>query len=147
MANPILFFCSIALCFFSCKKDETTHDKKEDKLMLLTSKRWKPSRIDKNSATNPPGVINYSPTLNCELDDYYQFSTSNQLTITRGQDKCDANESNPAVLDYTIDADLKKITINGTVYTVAEISESQFKYYVILPSVTGFNAKVYMFEH
>ena len=132
-------------CLNSCK-DEEVIPIGEDKLNLLISKSWKPSMTDKNSKTNPPGSFIYHATLSCELDDTYQFDARNKLTIVKGQEPCNANETNQETTEYSVSADEKQLIINGKVYIIAEISATQLKYYAVLAAVAGGN-KVYLFEH
>jgi hypothetical protein len=73
---------------------------------------------------------------------------ANQLNINRGTTKCEDDEASAENFDYHIDFANKKITIDGFTYELAEISETQLKYYHILPAATGYNhAIIYMLEH
>ncbi len=135
-----------AICLFSCKKDDK-NDTTTDPLTLLTSKSWKPAMTDKNSSTNPEGKNIYSGPLDCEKDDSYLFSKGNKLTINKGQLQCSPNEVNTTTNDYSIDIDAKKITIDGVVYNLAEISPTQLKYYAVTGPFSGSNNMIFIFEH
>lgn len=142
MKEFYIYFILIILAFASCKKTNTTTDQS----YLLTHKSWKPALTDKNTSTNPEGTANvYHATLNCERDDSYSFE--DKLTINRGDDKCNSSEISPDVSDYTVDFTARKIAIKGITYDLAEVSATQLKYYAPVPTATGYNYIIYLFEH
>lgn len=140
------FFAMYTLCLFSCKKDEKASTN-TDQLTLLTSKSWKPSLTDKNSSTNPAGKNIYHATMDCEKDDRYLFSKSNKLTISKGAQQCNSNEEDSALTNYSVDFNAKKISVQGTNYTLAEVSATQLKYYAVTPSVSGYENIIFLFGH
>lgn len=127
-------FSILGLCFFSCKKDKINDSS------ILTSTTWKWSMVDKTPSINPShGNVLYYPVKDCEKDDSFNFGSNGNLTINRGTDQCNENESKTESQKYILDQSSKKITINGTTYTLLEETKQQIKYYATLPNTTGFS--------
>lgn len=141
----LLLLSTSLLSFYSCKKDKKP-EVITDKLTLLTSKSWKPALVDKAPDTAPASDRLYYPVVDCELDDSYTFA-GNKVAINRGKNKCGDDEQSQEQKSLSIDLDNNKLTIDGTPYTIVEISDKQLKYYATLPFVNGFKTVVFIFEH
>ena len=124
----------------SCKKQ--TADSQE----TLTSKSWKRALNDLNPSTNPQGPVLYYAVRNCEKDDTFTFGSSGKLVIDRSNDKCDPNESQTENQSYTLNRQTKALVINGTTFTLAEESNTQIKYYAVVPMPGGFQYLVFLLQ-
>lgn len=142
MKTKILSFLVLfTFVFLSCKKNE------DNASVSLTSKTWKRTLVDKNTATNPSGSVMYYARQDCEKDDTFKFGEDAKLIINKGSSKCDASEAQTVTENYSFNATTKELVINGDKFTLAEISKTQLKYYTPLPPVSG-NAQylLYIFE-
>lgn len=134
----VILFVSIT--FSNCRKD------KQDPPQTLTSKIWKRGLTDINPSTNPHGKVIYYAVKNCEKDDTFKFGTNGKLILNRNEDKCDPDKSQIASKSYVIDRAAKKLVINGTEYTLAEVSKNQIKYYSAIPAGTGYEYLIFLLQ-
>ena len=126
----ILFFMGLIgfmITFSGCDKDEQISD-------ILTSKSWKRGMVDLNTSTNPPGDHSYYPLFDCDTDDKYTFQKDGILVIERGTNKCEQDEESIERLHYSIDRENNELIIDSTRYLLAEESETQIKYYKMVPA-------------
>ena len=84
------------IAFSNCKKEEQLS-------AILTSKTWKRGSVDLNPSTNPEGVNQYYPILNCHTDDRYMLRKDGNLVIDRGTNKCGPNKIQTETLLCSID--------------------------------------------
>jgi hypothetical protein len=142
--KSIYILCLGALFLSACKKaktDTTTAD-------LLTAKTWKYATVDNNVASNPKsGTLLYAPIAACLADNVYTFGSDGKLIINNGSNHCDAGEGAVTSYSYSIDKTNNTIIINGTLFTIAEITETQLKYYAVVPGTSGVQNLVYIFQH
>ncbi|WP_304068436.1 hypothetical protein [Pedobacter glucosidilyticus] len=138
MINKNILLLIFFLSFLSCKKNENS-------TVNITSKVWKPSLTDANTASNPSANVQYHPFLNCEQDDTYQFGTNGKLTINHGAIKCEGEEA-IKIVDYSYNRETKELIIDNIKFKVAEESKIQLKYYLVLPEISGYSYIVFMFN-
>jgi hypothetical protein len=120
-----------------CKKDN-------QKTEALTSNKWKRGLIDKNVSSNPRGRILYYAVLTCAQDDVLEFNPGGTLKINYGANKCDSSETGTGSLTYSYNRVYKELVIDAVKYTLAEESDNQIKYFVTVPSTTGYEHIVYL---
>jgi hypothetical protein len=144
MRTNILTIAALSLftlfTFSGCKKDN------KNSTDIFTSKTWKRGLTDKNPSTNPPGKVLYNPVQNCEKDDTFKFATDGSFIVNRNAEKCDPDELQNETDTYTLNTTTKEFVINGVSYTLAEESANQIKYYVAIPSQTGYNYMVFLLQ-
>lgn len=144
MKTNILVIVALSLftlfTFSSCKKDN------KNSTDIFTSKTWKRGLTDKNPSTNPPGKVLYSPVQNCEKDDTFKFATDGSFIINRSTEKCDLDESQNETDTYTLNRTTRELVISGVRYILAEESSNQIKYYVTIPSQTGYDYLVFLLQ-
>jgi hypothetical protein len=58
--------------------------------------------------------------------------------------KCDVNEFEKKTLNYTLNRETHKITMNGTDYTFWEESKHQIKYCTNVPSGTDYKHLIFL---
>ncbi|WP_158828537.1 hypothetical protein [Mucilaginibacter lacusdianchii] len=144
----VLLFSSF---IFSCKKDnnsESGEDVAKRYLQLLSNKPWKRSVTDKNAATNPKDKeLLFNAVNECELDNRYNFNNNGySLIIDNGMSSC-SNETQLQGVNYSADFAKQEIVINGQKFILAELSETQLKYYAVVSRSSGFVNMVYLYEH
>ncbi len=134
MKSKYIILFSLSLIVFSnCKKDD------ERITDILIYKTWKRGIVDLNQSTNPSGIVSYEIVHDCDKDDTYKFNPDGNLIINRNTEKCDQNELQTEIFNYTINRTTKELVIDGINYTLAEESQSQIKYYAKIPSGTYFS--------
>ena len=126
----VVIFTIYLIAFSNCKKEEHLSD-------ILTSKTWKRGSVDLNPSTNPAGEYQYYPIWYCDTDDKYTFSKDGNLVIERGANKCEPDEIQTETLLYSIDRETNILIIDSTTYILAEESETQIKYYILVPHGTN----------
>lgn len=137
--KPVLFIL-IAIFLTNCKKDNPGSSD------ILISKTWKRALNDKNPSTNPSGPIIYYAVQNCEKDDTFKFNSDGTLALDRSANKCDLGENQNVTQSYTVNRTNKELVIEGTKYTLAEETDSQIKYYTVIPSATGVQYLIYLLQ-
>ena len=141
----LIFFTLFVLS--SCKKSMDA-DNSVVNFTLLTTKPWKAVLTDNNTATNPKGgTILYYPYRDCDLDDSGTFFDNGTLTISTGPNRCYTPEPPTINHKYSIDKVNNTITIDNAIYTLAEISETQLKYYAITTTASGTQYVIYINQH
>lgn len=138
--NLLAVFALTFLTFSACKKDNKNSSDP------LTSRTWKRGMNDKNTSTNPKGTVSYYAVKNCEKDDTFKFGSDGNLFLNRSSDQCEPNESQTETQTYTLNRTTKELVINGTKFTLAEESDSQIKYYAVLPPHTGFQYLIFLLQ-
>ena len=150
MKALFLTLITLAILTSSCKKEEneTADDVYQRNIKLLSEKPWKPALVDKNPATIPvQNLIRYFAYQSCELDDTYKFNNDGlSLIKSEGALSCDNNAENKGV-NYSLDVSKQIITIDAQVYQLAELTESQLKFYRVVSAAGGVTTMVYMYEH
>lgn len=144
MKKLVLVITNMLLVLFllsSCAKDD-----ENTPANLLVSKTWKKGVVDKNVNSNPPGRVFYNPWSDCKKDDLITFDSNGKLTVDQGKVKCESKEPLIRTMSYTYDKVTKQLTIDGALFTVAEESKDQIKYYSHLPSHTGYDYMVYLLQ-
>jgi len=126
----IIILSGFMIAFSGCKKEEHLSD-------ILTSKTWKRGIVDLNTSTNPSGDHAYAIVTDCETDDKYTFHKDGILVIERGENKCEQDDIQTETLQYSIDRENNELIIDGATYILAEESENQIKYYMIVPNGTN----------
>lgn len=142
MKTKFLLIIILVIGFLTnCKKDNSSSSD------IITSKVWKKSLSDKNPSTNPPGSnqILYNGS-ECEKDDSYTFGNDGRLTINRSPIKCNHNEIQTEVQEYSVNRASKELMINSVKFTLAEESKNQLKYYATIPQATGFAYLIFLLE-
>ena len=89
---------------------------------MLTSKPWKKL----SSKTNGKADV----IKDCELDDLITYAADGTYTADRGAIKCSSGETN-FTSTWSLSADEKSLTVNGTTVNIIELTESKFVYSVI----------------
>jgi hypothetical protein len=141
MTKTLLPFILIAIfSLTNCKKDNPGSSD------ILLSKTWKKALSDKNPSSNPSGTVTYYAVQNCEKDDIFKFNSDGKLTLNKNADKCDPNENQNVTQSYTINRTSKELVIDGTKFTLAEETNSQIKYYTVVPSATGFQYLIFLLQ-
>lgn len=144
MKKILLVVVAIAATFYACTKEDTI-DNATTAERLLKSREWKPSVIDLNPVTSPAGKLLYNPVLECQKDDIYKFS-KDSITVSKGETLCESSETGYQV-SYSMDFSRRKITINGIEYMLGEVTATQLKYYLRVPSESGYDYQVFLFQH
>ena len=127
----------------ACKKTKTVNALD----YLLTSKPWKIATVDNNPATNPKGTVLYAASPNCMLDDTFAFDNNGEILVRTGKNHCDPNEGESFILYYYHDKTGNSITIDNKTYKIAELSDTQLKYYLVTPTATGFQNEIHIYQH
>lgn len=127
----------------ACKKTQTVNALD----YLLTSKPWKIATVDNNIATNPKGTVLYVPSPPCMLDDVFTFNTNGAVTVNTGKNHCDPAEQEHFTLYYYHDKAGTTINIDNQSYKIAELSETQLKYYTVVSGTTGVQYEVHIYQH
>lgn len=141
----LLLLSTLLFSFYACKKDKQAEIIK-NKLTLLTSKSWKPSFVDKTPDNIPIGEHVYIFDWDCQRNDSYTFR-DNKLTIVPAANNCFLYPQPQEEKSLSIDMRNNKLIINGIPHTIAEISETQLKYYTNFPFPNGPTIVIFIFEH
>ncbi|QJD98171.1 hypothetical protein HH214_20975 [Mucilaginibacter robiniae] len=143
MYKYLLIIVITGWCSSACKKE------KNDMQSLLTSKQWKKAHVDTNPSSIPQFLtVGYVPVASCEEDNTYKFNSNGKLQVNSGSKHCDDKEAKNESLNYTVDFTNKKLVINGVSYTIIEITSTQLKYYLDVPSYTGYQGgPIYLYSH
>jgi len=141
MKKELLPFILIPIFLLTnCKKDNSSLSD------ILISKSWKRALNDNNPSTNPSDNVIYYVVQNCEKDDTFKFNSDGKLALNRNTDKCDESETQNVTQTYTINRTKKELVIEGTKYTLAEETNSQIKYYTVIPSATGLQYQIFLLQ-
>lgn len=127
----------------ACKKTKTVNALD----FALTVRPWKIALTDNNPATNPKGAVVYTAEPTCKLDDTFTYNMSGELKVNTGSNHCDPAELSNFTLEYYHDKASNSITIDNKNYKIAELSDTQLKFYTIVPTATGFENDIYIFHH
>ncbi|HEX8659275.1 MAG TPA: lipocalin family protein, partial [Hymenobacter sp.] len=112
--------------FTSCKKDKE-EPKPKTRTELLTAKNWRISAdVTTTVGTSAPDD-NYARMPACEKDDFLKFNTNNSCILDAGQLKCNSAEPQTTTGTWNFTDNDTKLTIDGDVYEVVEVSESTLK--------------------
>ncbi|WP_295121628.1 hypothetical protein [uncultured Chitinophaga sp.] len=144
MKKILCLVAVLTILGYACTKEETI-DNATTAAAFLKSREWKPTVIDRNPATSPAGKILYTPVAECEKDDRLKFS-KDSLLVTKGAIICENAETGYQVT-YSMDFNKRKITINGTEYMLGEVTDKQLKFFIRIPSQSGYDYQVYLYEH
>lgn len=140
MHKNLLVILLSVFAFSNCKKESRSSPD------ILTSRTWKMGLNDLNPQTNSQGQTLYYPVQTCEKDDTFKFTQDGNFIINRNIDKCNENELQIESQTYTLNRQTKKLIINGTVFTLVEVSNSQVKYYAPIPSTNGFKYQIFLLQ-
>ncbi|WP_345953748.1 hypothetical protein [Mucilaginibacter sp. PAMB04168] len=141
----IIIISLVSLTLASCKKEEKKTIE-EFSMDALINDAWMLTLNDSNTSTNlKTGNNVYYAVQDCQKDDVYAFSKSNELFIDFKNTVCNPSENSKS--NFVFDKTNRKITIAGVTYTVLELSEKRLKYTVAVPTASGVNNIIYLFEH
>lgn len=110
-----LFIALLLISFIvsSCKKDEASKSKSE----MLTGAKWNISSLKIN------GVAEVME--DCSKDDFIIFASGGTCTFNPGTIKCYSGEAIDTTI-WSLSSDEKNFTLEGTTWTIVELTQSRF---------------------
>ncbi len=142
----ILSRCAVSLILFglipACK-----NERNPEGAGILKKSAWRASSFDFDPTTNPSGNSAYYPWQECQLSYRIAFGDNGVFSVTEGEKKCD--ESSTGLFKpgtYTYRYDETSLWIEDTELKIAVLSKGRLKLYTVVPSATGFQSVIFLFE-